>query len=58
MVRIKVGWEDAGRLGKQLGEPVFVQQWWTPVLWDDEEDPTFHKTAGLEEVTETVTKKL
>ena len=49
-VRIKKNWGDAGRVGTQLGEPVFVLQWWTPLVWDDEEDPDFHKTAGLEKV--------
>ncbi len=44
---IKPGWYCAGRGGKVLGPNVYSQQDWTPVLWDDDPDPTFHKTAGL-----------
>ena len=54
IVQIKQGWEDAGRIGKQLGEPIFVQQLWTPVLFDGEDDPSFFKTAALEEVKKDV----
>ncbi len=46
-VVIREGWHEAGRQGTALGEPVFVEQDWLPVKWDDEEDPTFHKRAGL-----------
>ncbi len=35
--------------GEVLGEDVFVEQYWTPVLWDDAEDPDFCKTFCLEE---------
>lgn len=45
--KIKDGWEGAGREGKVLGDNVDVKQYWTPILFDDEEDPTFHKTDGL-----------
>ncbi len=44
---IREGWYEAGRQGTALGEPVFVEQDWVPVKMDDEEDPTFHKAAGL-----------
>jgi hypothetical protein len=44
----KTGWDVEGRSCTVLGEPVFVLQNWTPVLWDDEEDPTFVKSAALE----------
>ena len=47
-VWIKADWYGGGRIGTVLGDPVFVQQEWVPVLWDDEEDPDFHKMAGLE----------
>jgi len=47
-VRIKEGWGGAGQEGVILGANVDVEQLWTPVLWDDEEDPDWHKTAGLE----------
>jgi len=46
-VKIADGWFNAGRLGRCLGRTVFVRQDWTPVVWDDEEDPFFHKTCGL-----------
>jgi len=46
--KIKNGWHGAGRTCEVLGDPVFVLQNWSPVLWDDEEDPDFIKTAALE----------
>lgn len=51
-VTIKKGWEGAGRVGTRLGPDVFVEQEWTPVLWDDEEDPDFFKARGLERKVE------
>jgi hypothetical protein len=51
-IKIKKGWDEEGKLGTQIGKPVFVEQYWTPVVWDDEDDPTFFKTAGIEEVKE------
>lgn len=47
-VKIKQGWEGAGRKGTALGEPVFAGQEWLPVLWDGEEDPALFKLAGIE----------
>lgn len=48
-VRIREGWWLAGRLGLAVAPDVGCRGIaWTPVLWDDEEDPDFHKTAGLE----------
>jgi hypothetical protein len=47
-VRIRAGWDEAGKEGTIIGEPVFVGQSWTPVLWDSEEDPDFYKTVALE----------
>ena len=44
---IREGWEGAGKHMRVLGPAVFVQQHWVPVLDPDEEDPTFHKAAGL-----------
>ncbi len=46
-VVIRKGWHGVGRQGTAVGEPVFVLQDWLPVNWDDEEDPDFHKLAGL-----------
>ena len=49
-VRIMDGCEGAGRKGKMLGSFHFLDggQWWTPVLWDGEEEPDFFKTICLE----------
>ncbi len=47
-VQIKEGWDEAGRGGTKLGGDVYVQQYWTPVLMDGDEDPTFHKSGALE----------
>ena len=50
-VRIKKGWEGAGRWGTIfyiIHRNAFIGQAWAMVLWDDEEDPDCHKTAGLE----------
>lgn len=59
-VRIKDGWDELGRIGKQIGPRVTLDdQDWTPVLWDDEDDPGWHKTAGLEmEVTKEIPTKV
>jgi hypothetical protein len=34
-------------IGTVLAEPVFVEQEWLPVKWDDREDPDFCKLASL-----------
>lgn len=47
-VWVKEGWYGCGLLATVLGEPIFVQQEWVPVLFDHEEDPSFFKLAGLE----------
>ncbi len=54
-VRIRTGWAGAGRIGLVLGDMRLIKaypsesgQYWTPVLWEDEEAPTFHKSIGLE----------
>lgn len=46
-VRIRDGWEGAGRLGRLL-TTVWAEQTWAVVLWNDEEDPDCFKMAGLE----------
>lgn len=33
--------------GSQIGPAVYVRQWWVPVLWDGEEDPTFVKESCI-----------
>lgn len=47
-VKIKQGWEREGAELTVIGPPVWNEQWWVPVLDPDEEEPTFHKAAGLE----------
>jgi hypothetical protein len=47
-LKIKHGWEDAGRTGQRIGHDVLVNGiLWTPILWDDEEDPDWHKAQSL-----------
>jgi len=46
-VRIKTGWEAAGRRGIELAR-VFADQNWSVVLWDGDDDPDCFKSAGLE----------
>lgn len=46
---IREGWHGAGRKCSVFGT-VFVQQEWAVVLFDDEEDPTTFKMAGLRDV--------
>lgn len=55
--KIKKGWEGEGKTGIVLGKPVFVEQAWTPILWDDEEDPTWFKAAGLELFDENISPR-
>lgn len=48
-IRMKAGFEDAGRLGQSLGEHITVNgMQWTPVLWDGEDEPDFVKSKGIE----------
>lgn len=45
--KIKDGWHEAGKECSVLGPPIMCAQLWTPVLFDDQEDPEFFKSAGL-----------
>jgi hypothetical protein len=47
-LRIRAGWGDSGRQGTRIGPDVVLEQSWTPIKWDDEDDPDWHKTTGLE----------
>ena len=50
-LEIKAGWGSEGRLGTCMGPDLEVNKTsvsWTPVLWDEEEDPDWFKTRGLE----------
>lgn len=47
-VVIKAGFMDEGKVARVLGQAVYEQQWWVPVKFNHEEDPTFFKAAGLE----------
>jgi hypothetical protein len=45
---IRAGWIEEGKRGTVLGPVVEVLKTrWVPILWDDEEDPDWHKEAGL-----------
>ena len=47
--RIRDGWDEGGRIMQVLGDAFYVNgQFWYPVLFLDEEDPTFFKSAGIE----------
>jgi hypothetical protein len=50
VVVIRKGWSGAGRRGIVVGPKAIGRDRddWTPVLWDDEDDPTFFKEAGLD----------
>lgn len=45
--RINEGWMDEGREGTVFCQ-IFAEQWWTVLLWDDEEDPDIFKSSGLD----------
>lgn len=48
-VRVKEGWDGAGKRGVTLGPAMPVGGMdWVPVLFDNEIDPTFFKLHGLE----------
>lgn len=52
IIKLKDGWSRSGEddseiTGRVLGDPVYAEQWWTPVLWSDEDDPTFVKSAAV-----------
>lgn len=48
--RVKAGWEDSGREGVVLSEPIFCGQTWIVVRFLDEDEPDLYKIAALEEV--------
>ena len=50
-VRIKNGWDQAGRIGHVIGKLITTEDGmsWTPVLWEGEEDPDWSKSSALEE---------
>ncbi len=56
-VRIKDGWQDAGKRGVILCKPIHVGQLWIAVRWDGEEDPDWFKARGLEIVIQHRTAK-
>ncbi len=52
LVYVASGWADQNH-GETLADPISVNgTLWTPVMWHNEEDPMFFKTAGLVEVRE------
>ena len=48
--KIRQGWWGQGKTGKILGKQNFVcnNQEWTPLLWDNDTEPSYYKTAGLD----------
>ena len=56
--KIKLGWLGEGRVGQILGSPIWVEQWWVPVKWHDEDDPAFCKAAGLEGFEDLIARKV
>ena len=44
---IKEGCSSAGMELQVLGQAVFHQQWWTPCVDLEDEDPTFYKASCL-----------
>jgi hypothetical protein len=49
--RIKSGWDKEGKLGQYFGNMIINEMSWSIVLFHGDEDPSFHKTAGLEFLT-------
>jgi len=39
--------KPSAKRGTALGPPVFVEQDWLPIKWDDRDDPDFCKLAGV-----------
>jgi hypothetical protein len=40
--------------GTAIGEPVFIEQHWLPVKWDDEEDPNWVKLSTVTRIASTL----
>ena len=52
LVEIRDDWQDKGKRGKVLGAAIVLGGMsWTPILWNADEDPDWHKTEGLQEVS-------
>ena len=52
-VIIKENWDGAGKIGEVIDDSRRIgKQDWTTVLWDGDEDPSWHKSAGLRPYTE------
>lgn len=48
VAEIRFGWSGTGRRGTVLGPAIDLDgQSWVPIRWDEEEDPDWHKEAGL-----------
>lgn len=56
-IRIRDGWEEAGKTGTAIGPAFFYGQLWTPVVWDDNEDPDFVKSIALQRLPDVETRK-
>ena len=51
-VKVKSGWYEYGKSGTVLGKNILVGNVWTPILWDDADDPDWSKTTALEKKEE------
>lgn len=52
-IRIKSGWDQAGRQGVTLGPVITVYGVeWVSVLWDEDDDPDWQKASSLEQLVE------
>lgn len=51
-VRVKAGWMHAGKEGNFYGQHQVELMWWSVVHWDGDDDPSLHKSAGLEVMSE------
>ena len=49
-VRIKDVAFGVGLKGTVIGPAHWAQQWWIPVMWDNEYDPSWHSLTALEKL--------
>jgi len=50
IVQVKKGFFSSEIQTEVLGPPIFVRQWWVPILDTTTEEPNFFKAASLEKV--------
>ena len=52
IAKVRKGWFMEGTEFKVLGPPIYVEQWWLPVVDPDDGDPVFFKEGGFIKVKE------